>query len=132
MLQKSVSFVKTNHASDFSPVQAHIGSSLFPRAIFAAVPRSPEPPKDIPEERPPSALASALLNSTLVGRVIATPSGPSPDNTLRTPRHGDNGEGSPVHQDGGNASLVNSMARSSMYDYDDSDEEEEEEEFDPQ
>ena len=92
--------------------------------MFAAVPRSPEPPKEVPEENQPSALASALLNSTLVGRVIATP---SPESTLRTPRH-DGDEDGANGEEGGNISLVNSMARSSMYDYDDRDEEEEEEE----
>ena len=56
--------------------------------MFAAVPRSPEPPKEVPqEERPPSALASALLNSTLVGRVIATPA--SPESTLRSTQQRD-------------------------------------------
>ncbi|XP_072051774.1 uncharacterized protein [Amphiura filiformis] len=104
---------------------SRIGSALFPRAIFTAVPRSPEPPKEAPEEKNPSALASALLNSTLVGRVIATP---SPESTLRSTRHDEDEDGSSPVQVAGNASVANSMARSSMYDYDDSEEEEEEEE----
>ncbi|XP_022083976.1 centrosomal protein of 89 kDa-like isoform X2 [Acanthaster planci] len=103
---------------------SHIGSALFPRAMFAAVPRSPEPPSEPPEERPPSALSTALLNASLVGRVIGTP----PDSgTLRS-----TGEGASTwpmahhHQDGMNASMENSMARSSMYDYEDSGEEDQE------
>ncbi|XP_071785817.1 uncharacterized protein [Asterias amurensis] len=95
---------------------AHIGSALFPRAMFAAVPRSPEPPEDVPEERPLSALSSALLNASLLGRVIATP----PDNnTLKS-----TGELGASRTQEGNVSMENSMARSSMYDYYDSEEEE--------
>ncbi|XP_038067839.1 centrosomal protein of 89 kDa-like [Patiria miniata] len=109
---------------------SHIGSALLPRAMFAAVPRSPEPPAEPPEERPPSALSSALLNASLVGRIIATRTPPPPDSgTLRS-----TGEGVSTwprmahhHQDAGNASMENSMARSSMYDYDESDEEDGEE-----
>ena len=94
--------------------------------MFAAVPRSPEPPAEPPEDRPPSALSSALLNASLVGRVIATP----PDGTLRSARSGGGASPRSWAQEGPNASMENSMARSSMYDYDDSEEEEDGEDQD--
>ncbi|KAJ8042217.1 Centrosomal protein of 89 kDa [Holothuria leucospilota] len=87
--------------------------------MLAAVPRSPEPPKEAPERRPPSALSSALMNATLVGRLIGTP--PPNTGTLATER-GPSPEEAPAEN-----SLNNSMARMSMYDYGDSDDSDSEE-----
>ncbi|XP_041454343.1 centrosomal protein of 89 kDa-like [Lytechinus variegatus] len=113
---------------------SHIGTALFPRAIFAAVPRSPEPPQPARsptpnQSRPASALSSAIMDATFVGRAIASP---SPNSTLRatgdfTPREGGALDASEQQQRNLESS---SMARSSMYDYDDSEEEEDDEEED--
>ncbi|XP_033112272.1 centrosomal protein of 89 kDa-like isoform X2 [Anneissia japonica] len=97
-----------------------IGSALMPGAMFAAVPRTPSPSREATSRpasvagssRPPSALSTAILNTTLVGRMIGTPPpkdhrGESLDRELTTD---------------------NSMGRSSMYDYGDEEDDDEDEE----
>ena len=59
----------------FSYYQSHIGTALFPRAIFAAVPRSPEPPQPAraptpTQNRPPSALSTAIMDATMIGGAV--------------------------------------------------------------
>ncbi|XP_019640173.1 PREDICTED: centrosomal protein of 89 kDa-like isoform X4 [Branchiostoma belcheri] len=62
---------------------SHIASSLIPVTAFAAVPRSPPPPKEPP--KPPSALATALLNASFTGSKVGLPyADASPDGTLRS------------------------------------------------
>ncbi|XP_035679941.1 centrosomal protein of 89 kDa-like [Branchiostoma floridae] len=62
---------------------SHIASSLIPVTAFAAVPRSPPPPKEPP--KPPSALATALLNASFTSSKVGLPyADASPDGTLRS------------------------------------------------
>ncbi|CAH1778655.1 unnamed protein product [Owenia fusiformis] len=49
----------------------NIGAALLPTSLFTAVPRIPPPPKDDPPQV--SGLATTLLNSSMLGRMFATP-----------------------------------------------------------
>ncbi|XP_074646610.1 centrosomal protein of 89 kDa-like isoform X2 [Tubulanus polymorphus] len=56
---------------------AHIAAALVPTATFAAVPRTPPPPKPSPQYT--AGLSSTLLNSTMLSRMFATPVPPIDD-----------------------------------------------------
>ncbi|XP_071957688.1 centrosomal protein of 89 kDa-like [Antedon mediterranea] len=84
--------------------------------MFVAVPRTPSPSREATSRpssvagtsRPPSALSTAIIGSTMVSRMIGTP--PPNDNSLDRDLTRDD-----------------SMARSSMYDYEDKEDDEEDE-----
>ncbi|XP_071484726.1 uncharacterized protein [Diadema antillarum] len=106
---------------------SHIGTALFPRAMFAAVPRSPEPPKPPTPtgSRPPSALSTAIMDATFVGRAIASP---SPNSTLRTTGELSRRVEGPEEAEFQRTVENTSMAHSSMYDYGDSEDEDDDDE----
>ncbi|XP_064641370.1 centrosomal protein of 89 kDa-like isoform X2 [Lineus longissimus] len=60
----------------------HIAAALVPTASFSAVPRTPPPPS--PDPQFTSGMASALMSSTMLGRLFAEPVPQSDDNDVDT------------------------------------------------